>query len=641
MGEKIRGRIGAFINRQEKPMSQKSEAGDNRLVGLEDKVTTAEKALEVVKSGDRIFVGTACATPRTLIRALEDETQYIYDVQLFHFLTDGSIPKKGDKRQTRFRHKVFYVGADTREAVKEGMADYIPISLAQLPGLIQTNRMPIDVALIQVSPPDDHGFVSLGVSVDITRMMARHAKKIIAEVNPNMPRTQGDSCIAVDQIDYLVWVDEPVIEYLHPPADAIAEQIARYVARIIDDGATLQIGLGRIPNEMLKYLTERRDLGIHSDVITEPIVDLIEKGIVTGREKTIHWGQVITSYCMGTERLYRMVDQNPMFSFHPIDYVCNPAILSRNNRLTSVTQAFAVDITGQICADQFNGEFYGGVSTQPDFMRAAAQSPGGKTIICLTSTTDDGLTSRIRPQLLEGEGVTIARSDVHYVITEYGMAYLFGKTIRERALSLIEIAHPSFREWLLEEARRLGYVRSDQKLRSKAAYPTEEERTIHLKNGGNVRLRPSRASDVEGLQDIFYRSTSHDIYTRFFTRLRSLSVSKAAHLCNVDYENEMAFVAVSGERENEQVVATSCYFVEHSTNMGEVAYMIHPEWQGLGLGSALQLRMTEYAKSKGLSGFTADIMAENTKMLKVFQQSENVSLKKQTGIGTYEVTVLF
>ncbi|MBU2646194.1 GNAT family N-acetyltransferase, partial [bacterium] len=483
--------------------------------------------------------------------------------------------------------------------------------------------------------------VSLGVSVDITRMLARHAGKIIAEVNPNMPRTQGDSCIPVDQIDYLVWVDEPVTEYLHPPADAVGEKIARYVARIIDDGATLQIGLGRIPNEMLKYLTERRDLGIHSDVITEPIVDLIEKGIVTGREKTAHWGQVITSYCMGTERLYRLVDRNPMFSFHPIDYVCNPAILSRNNRLTSVTQAFAVDITGQICADQFNGEFYGGVSTQPDFMRAAAQSPGGKTIICLTSTTDDGQTSRIRPLLLEGEGVTIARSDVHYVITEYGMAYLFGKTIRERALSLIEIAHPSFREWLLEEARRLGYVRSDQKLRSKAAYPAEEERTVVLKNRETVLLRPARASDVEGLQDIFYRSTPHDIYTRFFNRLRSLSVSKAAHLCNVDYENEMAFVAVFGEREHEQVVATSCYFVEHSTNMGEVAYMIRPEWQGIGLGSALQQRMMEYAKSKGLSGFTADILAENTKMLKVIQQGENVDLKKQTAFGTYEVTVLF
>jgi acyl-CoA hydrolase/RimJ/RimL family protein N-acetyltransferase len=614
---------------------------DSLRSGLKDKQTTADEAMEVVQSGDRIFVGTACATPRTLIRALEARSRFLFDVQLYHFLTDGAIPQIDGKPQTGFKHKVFYVGFDTRDAIKEGMADYIPISLAQLPGMILNNQLNIDVALIQVSPPDDHGFVSLGISVDITRYLARHAKKIIAEINPNMPRTQGDSFIAVDQIDYLVWVDEPVTEYLHPPADTVAEQIARYVARIIDDGATLQIGLGRIPNEMLKYLTERRDLGIHSDVITEPIIELIEKGIVTGRKKTIHWGQVVTSYCMGTKRLYQLIDQNPMFSFHPIDYVCNPAILSRNNQLTSVTQAFAIDITGQICADQFNGEFYGGVSTQPDFMRAAAASPGGKSIICLPSTTDDGQTSRIRPLLLEGEGVTIARSDVHYVITEYGMAYLFGKTIRERALSLIEIAHPSFRDRLLEEARRLGYVRSDQKLRSKAAYPAEEERRMVLKNGAPVMLRPAKASDVEGLQDIFYRSTPDDIYTRFFNRLKSLSVSKAAHLCNVDYENEMAFVAVAGDRENEQIIATSCYFVDHSTNLGEVAYMILPEWQSIGVGSAMQQRMIEYAKSKGVSGFKADVLAQNEKMLKVIQQGENVSLKKQLSYGTCEVTMMF
>jgi len=607
----------------------------------ESKLTTAEKAVEIVKAGDRVFLGTANATPRALIQALENRHWELSDVQMVHFLTDGAIAHKDGEPLTGFKHKVFYVGMDSREPVKQDKADYVPISLAQVSNLIDNNQLPIDVALIQVSPPDDHGFVSLGISVDITKQVARHAGKVIAEVNPKMPRTLGDTFIHIDQIDHFVPVDTPVIEYHHPPVEGAAEQIARYVARIIDDGATLQIGLGRWPHGMLKYLTGRKDLGIHSDVITEPIVDLIESGVITGNEKTVHQGQVVASYCMGTKRLYDYIDKNPMFAFFPIDYVCDPSILAKNSKLTSVTQAWAIDITGQICADQFEGEFYGGVSTQPDFMRAAAASPGGKSIICLESTANEGATSRIRPLLMEGEGATIARSDVHYVITEYGMAYLFGKSIRERALSLIEIAHPKFRPQLLEEAKRLGYVRADQTLASKIAYPEGEEREITLKDQTKVLLRPARASDVGGVQDVFYHLTPEDIVTRFFNRISSLSVDKAEHLCNVDYENEMAFVAIVGDREKAKIVGSSCYFVEPSTNLGEVGYMIRPEWQGTGLGSALQQRMTEYAKSKGVAGFTADVLSENAKMLGVFQKVATVSMKRRPNMGVYEVTMLF
>lgn len=613
---------------------------DNTLAGLKEKITTPEDALSVVRPGDRIFVGSACATPRTLIQALEALKTNLDDVQLFHFLTDGAIRHKGGVPETRFKHKVFFVGMDTREAVKQGQADYTPISIAQVPSLIENGGITVDVALVQTTMPDEHGFVSLGVSVDITKAAIGKARTVIAELNPNMPVTLGDTFIPVDQIDHMIVVDTPVIEYLHPPVDAVAEQIARYVARIIEDGSTLQIGLGQIPNEMLKYLSNRRDLGIHSDVITEPIVDLIEKGIITGNAKSIHKGQIVASYCMGTHCLYNLIDGNPMFSFHPIDYVCKASVISSNKKLVSVTQAFAVDLTGQICADQFEGEFYSGVSTQPEFLQGAAHSPGGKPIICLSSTTENGKESRIRPLLLEGEGVTIPRSDVHYVITEYGIAYLFGKSIRERALSLIEIAHPSFRSWLLDEARRLGYARPDQALKSKVAYPAEEERKMVLKNGEKVLIRPSKASDVQGLQNIFYNLTPNDIYTRFFTCLKSLSVSKAEHLCNVDYENEMAFMAVAGEREKDFIVGSSCYYVDPSTNLADVAYMILPEWQGVGLGTALQQRMIEYAKSKKLRGFKADILAENVKMLRLAQGGlPNVSISKSD--SDYEVIMLF
>jgi RimJ/RimL family protein N-acetyltransferase len=459
-------------------------------------------------------------------------------------------------------------------------------------------------------------------------------------MNPNMPRTRGESLIHLDRIDHLVEVDTPIIEYLHEPVDSVAEQIARYVARIIDDGSTLQIGLGRIPNEMLKYLTNRKDLGIHSDVITEPIVDLIEKGVVTGKEKSIHRGQVVTSYCMGTRRLYDLVNDNPDFFFGPIDYVCDPKIIAQNPKMVSVTQAFAMDLTGQVCSDQFGGEFYSGVSTQPDFLRGAASSSGGKAIVCLPSTTEGGKESRIRPLLKEGEGVTIARSDVHFVVTEYGSTYLFGKSIRERALSLIEIAHPSFRPHLLEEAKKLGYVAGDRSLKSRVAYPLEEEREVVLKNGARVLVRPSKASDVEGLQELFYSLTELDNYSRFFTRMKSLPVSRAQHLCNVDYESEMAFLVVVGRQEKECVIGNACYYVDPSQNTAEVAYMIHPEWQGSGLGKALQERMIEYGRARGLRGFTAEVLSQNEKMLGLIKKS-GCEVATKSSHGVYEVTMLF
>ena len=603
-------------------------------------ISSPGEVLECIQSGDRIFLGTACATPRLLIHALENTDRRLSDIQLFHFLTDGAIPQKDGRRVTRFQHKVFFVGVDVRDAVAEGSADYIPISAVKVPQLIQRGQIPIDVAMIQVSMPDEHGYVSLGVSVDVTFSAVQQAKTVIAEINPHMPRTFGNTMIPVKKINHFVWSDSPVIAYTHPKADNVAQQIARYVARIIDDGSTLQIGLGRYPNEMLKYLANRRDLGIHSDVITDPVIDLIENGVITGNAKTLHKGQVVTSYCMGTERLYRLIDRNPMFSFYPLEYVCDPEIISKNHQMVSVTQAFAVDLMGQVCADQYGGEFYSGVSTQPDFIKGAATSPGGKPIICLASVTEDGGESRIRPLLREGEGVTIPRSEVHYIITEFGIAYLFGKTIRERALAMIEIAHPDFRSDLLEQAKRLGYVREDQTLKSKTAYPAEEEREVVLKDNTRVLLRPSKASDVEGLQDIFYHMQPEDIRTRFFTRLYSLPVTKAEHLCNVDYENEMAFVAIAGERENECPVGSSCYSVDPSTNMAEVAYMIRPEWQGMGLGKALQQRTEEYAKSRGIRGFTADILEENKKMLNLINKSGKVTME-QGGLGEYRVTVLF
>jgi len=601
-----------------------------------ERAVSAAEAVTCVRAGDHVFVGSACATPRTLVHALEERPDCPSGVQLVHFLTDGVIPRLKAGPWTRFRHRVFFVGRDVREVVPSGKVEYIPISIAQVHRLIETGRIPVDVALIQVSPPDDDGMCSLGVSVDVTLVAARHAKRIVAEINPHMPRTCGDTRIPIGDIAAVVAVEEPVIEYLHDPADAIGAQIARYVARIIDDGSTLQVGLGQVPNEMLKHLTNRRDLGIHTDVLTEPVVNLVQSGVITGAQKSVHRGKIIASFCMGTRRLYDLIDSNPAVELRPLDYVCDPAVIASNSKMVSVSQALAIDLTGQVCADQFDGQFYSGVSTQLEFIRGAAACPGGKAIICLASTTADGQQSRVRPLLKEGEGVTVARSDVHYVVSEYGIAYLFGRSIGDRAVALIEIAHPCFREGLLAEAKRLGYVDQRTRLRSRGAYPAEEEREVELGNGKRVLLRPTRASDVEMMQELFFKLRPEDVLTRFFTNLKSLTLENAQHLCSVSYEEEMAFVAVVGSREQESIVASCCYYLNSSTNNADVAYLVHPEWQGLGLGTILQERLIEYARSRGVSGFTADILTTNSGMLRVFEKS-GLPISKRVSSGVYEV----
>ena len=442
------------------------------------KLVSAERAVSPIRAGSRIYIGTGCAAPRSLIAALEMMEPRPADLEFVNFLTTSALPQVGGASRSHYRHRAFFVGSEMRGLAASGQLDYVPISLEEVPRLLTSGRLPIDVALLQVSPPDARGFVSLGVSVDLAPAILSVARMAIAEVNPAMPRTHGESFVHLDRFDALVKVDVPVAEYVHPKIGEIAERVARYIASIIDDGSTLQIGLGRVPNEALRYLKDRRDLGIHSDVITDGVVDLVEAGVVTGRRKSRHRDRIVASYCLGTRRLYDFIDDNPRFAFLPIDQVCHPRHVSDQSRMVSITQAFAIDLTGQVCVDQFVGEFYGGVSTQVGFIRGAARSHDGKPIICLSSTTDDGA-SRIKPLLEAGDGVGIARSDVHYVITEYGIAYLFGKSIRERALALIEVARPRWHEELLKAAQKLGYVRADQYLASQAAYCSTRNASSH------------------------------------------------------------------------------------------------------------------------------------------------------------------
>ncbi len=615
-----------MVEKEVRAVRRKEAERANSPDNFSAKICSAREAVESIRAGSHVYVGNACATPRVLLDALESLWNPPSDVTLLSFLLDGGVPYTDGRPSSKYRHKCFFVGSGIKDSVRQGAAEYVPVSLAQLPRLIENGRFPIDVALIQVSPPDRNGYVSLGISVDIAHAAIRHARQIIAVVNSNMPFTFGDTVIHVDQIDRLVPDESPIGEY-DPPVDDIARLIAIYIGGIINDGSTLQIGLGHLPGAALGYLADRRDLGIHSDLITDSVVDLIEGGVVTGKKKTLHRGKVVASYCMGTRRLYDFVHLNPLFEFRPIEYVCDPLVIRKNYQMVSITQAFAIDLTGQICSDQLDGNFYGGVSTQPDFLRGAAMSEGGKPIICLRSTTMDGSQSLIRPRLLSGEGVGVSRSDIHYVVTEYGMAYLFGKSIRERTLSLIEIAAPKFRDLLLEEGKRLGYLCASQTLKSQKPYLIDEERLVTLRNGMTVRLRPARASDMDSLVRLFHELSEEDIYTRFFQRLKCLSFNQCQHLCNVDFENEAAFIAVTGERENETVVGSACYFLEPSSNLAEVAYMVAERWQGCGLGSAMQIFMKEHAVKNGVRGFIAFVLNSNKKMVALARKAgSNVNI---------------
>jgi acyl-CoA hydrolase/GNAT superfamily N-acetyltransferase len=600
-------------------------------VGAQDwreRRVSADEAVSVVRPGDKVFVGSACATPQTLVGALEELRRP--GVVLVHFLinrVDTSGPP-----ETAYRHRVFYVGTNERDLLgPTRKVEYLPLSLADVPRLFENGQLPLDVAMVQVAPPDPDGTCSLGISVDVTKAAALAARTIIAEVNPAMPRTSGDSRIPVDRIASFVQVETPVVEYLHEPAGEVAEQIARYVARLIEDRSTLQVGLGRVPNQMLAHLTNRRDLAIHSDVICEPIVDLVAAGVITGR--------VDASWAMGTRRLYDLVDDDPRFAFHPIDYICDPAVIGSRDRMVSVTQAFTIDLTGQVSTESLDGVLYGGVSTGPAFHRGALASPGGTAIVCLASRTPAGH-SAISPALAPDQAIAIPRADVRWVITEYGTAYLFGRSLSERAVALIDIAHPVFRQELLDAAKASGLVGRKQELRSRRAYPVAEVREMRLRDGRDVLIRPTRTSDTGAMQELFYRLGEEDVRTRFFQQLSSLTDSAAQHLCSVDYDEEMAFAAVLGPSEHERIVGASTYYLSPASGLAEVAYMVDPDWQGVGLAKTLHAGLVEYAREHGARGLRADVLPGNAPMMRVFEHGDH-SLSVTIEAGVAELRMLF
>ncbi|HET8776536.1 MAG TPA: acetyl-CoA hydrolase/transferase C-terminal domain-containing protein [Candidatus Limnocylindria bacterium] len=422
------------------------------------RVVSSAEAVAGIRSGDQIFVHGGAATPSALLAALTERAAELRDVGITHLHIEGPAPHLDPEVTASFRHRALFIGANAREAVNSGRADYVPIFLSDIPQLFASRALPLDVAFINVSPPDAHGYCSLGTSVDAALAAVQSATTVIAQLNSGMPRTLGDSFVHVDDIDVAVEVDQPPHEHAVPTIGDVERRIGEYVAELIPDRATLQLGIGSIPAAVALALRDKRDLGIHTELFTDPVLDLVEAGAVTGAAKEINRGKIVSAFVMGSQRLYDFLDDNPMIEMRPVDYTNDTAVIRRFRRMTAINSAISIDLTGQVSADSIGTRFYSGVGGQMDFMRGAALAPEGRAIIALPATAAGGRVSRIAAVLAPGAGVVTTRAHVRTVVTEYGVAELFGRSVRERARSLIAIAHPDFRSELEDEARRLYHV---------------------------------------------------------------------------------------------------------------------------------------------------------------------------------------
>lgn len=604
-----------------------------------ERLTDARGAVARIKRGQRLFIGSGAAVPQALVAALAERAEELTDTEIYHMMTLGVAPYAEAKFERNFRHNAFFIGSNVRRAIQEGRADYTPVFLSEIPRLLRARRVALDVALISVSPPDEHGYCSYGVSVDIVKAAAENAPVRIAEVNRQMPRTLGDSFIHVSRIDAFVESDTPLPELAQTVPDDMAMEIGRNVARLIDDGSTLQMGIGMIPNAVLAQLKGKKNLGVHSEMFSDGVIDLIESGVIDCSRKTLLAGKVVTSFCMGTRKLYDYVADNPLFEFRPVDFTNDPFQIARNEKMVAINAAIEIDLTGQVAADSIGSRFYSGIGGQVDFIRGAARSEGGKPVIALRSTAKDGTVSRIVPRLA-GAGVVTTRGDVHYVVTEYGIADLWGRNVRERAMALINIAHPKFREELLAEAKRNHLVYDDQILLASAAYPRRWEGEEVLRDGTRIQLRPVRPTDESLMKDLFYSCSDQSIYDRYFGYVKAMPHAKLQTIVNVDYTNNMTFIALAEEGGRERMIAAGSYLRDRATNMADVAFLVQDESQGHGIATILLRRLMECALSNGILGFTADVFAHNKGMLHVFYKS-GCELKSALDGDVYHIEFTF
>jgi acyl-CoA hydrolase/GNAT superfamily N-acetyltransferase len=582
------------------------------------------EVLKVIRPGQRVFIGSSCGEPQHLVRGLSELSDYFRDIEIIRLLTLETTPltliaNKPHDQSINIRS--FYLGSAKPKRIARNQRFITPINMSAIPRLFKSRLLPIHVALIQVSPPDDFGWMSLGVSVDITLAAAQSADMVIAQVNANMPRVLGRSFIHVNDVDYFVEYDEPLLTIGANPEMAAANDIGRLIARrLIDDGSTLAIGLGTTSEAVMLALSDKNDLGIHTMYMTDDIMHLFAKGVITNRKKGFNDGKMVASSAIGSEDLYEFLNDNPAVEFHPSDYVCKPAIIAAHNKMVAMSVAMSIDLTGQVAADAMPQTHFSGTTGISDFMRGAVQSPGGKSILMLPSTSMQGKKSRIVP-LLEDTAVAAPRGDVHLVVTEFGAVNLFGKSLQERAMAMVSIAHPEFREELFFEAKKMGLLSTERNLNESihGVYPIHLEETINIE-GGEVTVRPAKPVDERRIQEHFYNLDKDDVVDRFFHEKTSFLKEEAEGVSQIDYVKDLTIVAVVGEFGFGRVVAIGEYLIDPATNIAEIAFSVSKDYQKKGMGKILITKLASAARENHISGLVAFTSPRNRGMIKLFNE---------------------
>ncbi|MDH3575314.1 MAG: GNAT family N-acetyltransferase [Desulfobacteraceae bacterium] len=587
-----------------------------------EKRCSAQEAIGRIKAGQRVFIGSSCGEPQYLVKKLADAADTFTDIEIVRLLSLESTPLTliADKTKDQsFNIRSFYLGSAKTKSLAKNKRFITPMNLSAVPRLFKTRRLPIHVALIQVSPPDDFGWMSLGISVDITMAAARSADFVIAQVNSRMPRVLGRSFIHVNDVNAIVEHEEELLTIEELPELDAANHIGRLIARLVDDGSTIQISPGTTPQATLLALSEKNDLGVHTQYVTTDIMRLVSMGVITNRKKGFNEGKLVASCAIGSKNLYEFLDDNPAIEFYPSDYVNDPGIISQHNKMVSMNVPMAMDLTGQVAADALSYNHFSGITGMLDFIRGASRSERGKSILMFTSTTVDGKKSRIAP-MLNDTAIVVPRGDVQYVVTEYGAVNLFGKSLQERAMAMISIAHPDFREELFFEARKMGLLGAERTLSEsvQGIYPIRLEETREI-DGELITIRPAKPVDGRRIQEHFYTQDKDDIYSRFFQARTRFVRDDVESMFQIDYVKNLTLLVVVGEFGFGKVVAVGEYLLDPAKNIAEIAFSVSKEWQGKGLGKIIMKKLSEAARENGISGLMAYTLPRNQGMIKLFK----------------------
>lgn len=606
---------------QQRVKGQKIMTGNKNFNG---KIVSAQQAISTIKNGSRIFIGSGCGEPQHLIHTMA-KNQRLNDIMIFQMLAFTLADYLDDNRfLRRFSVKLFFVTIQMQQAAFEGRLDYIPTYLSQLPNFLRNNQIIIDIVLIQISPPDAFGIASLGVSVDVTLEAVKNAKTVIAQINPRMPRTHGDGFLHINDIDYLVPFEEELhINTKEPVDEKIARRIAQYVSELIDDGSTLQVGYGHMPYALLKYFGDKNDLGIHTHMISDDFIPLIKEGIITNKNKNFMTDRSVATFCMGSRISYDYIDNNIQFYFGTADWVNTPGIIGKNDNFISISSALEVDLTGQVCSDSVGRQFFSGTGDQSNFIRGAALSHGGLSIIALPSTAKGGKVSRIVPNLSAGAGVATLRADVNFVVTEYGIAQLKGKSVSQRVIELCQIAHPDFREELIDEAKQNHYIFADQlpPLAEDLIFIEGYKSRLQLRNGKAMSVRPLLPSDEIAYRNFFYSLDEETVFMRFFHSITIFSRKMAQdHWANMDYRKNISLIGVV-QNKGIKEIATIGTYAEMDDRWAEIAFVVREDFQRQGIASYILRELEKIAIANGFEGFVASILKKNTSMLELCKKS--------------------